>query len=353
MTSGRNWTSRGGRHPRQGALLIAVLGTLGAVGGAHAEPNTESPPGAAAGPRVVEAQTRFRRSVELYAEGELPSALAELTRAYQLAPNYRLLFNMGRISHQLRDYAAAVDYFTRYLDEGADEVPAPRRGEVESDLGDLKLRVGNLRIQVADPNFDVVIDDVERGTTPLPGPILLNVGRHRVELISPSGERQVRMVELAGGQTVPVQFKVRPLAPRLRLAPKASSATRGASPNAVVFSDKPAIRSAAADDGQPSPRRWSPWVAWTLTVLCGGAAAVSGSMALSSAADLENIIDAYPVSQRELDAYAARRREFALATDGFLLGTAVLSAISLYLTFSGETNTARTGAKQVASANAF
>ncbi|MBC8132628.1 MAG: hypothetical protein H7X95_06575 [Deltaproteobacteria bacterium] len=296
--------------------------------------------------RIEEAQSRFKRGVELHAEGDFSGALVELTRTYELAPNFRILFNLGQISYQRRDYAGAVEHFSRYLNEGGDQIPPSRRLEIEGDLIKLRQRVGYVGIQVADSGFDVIIDDADKGPTPLPTPVLLNVGRHRIELVAASGERQVRIVDLPGGQTLWLKFK--PPVPQLneRSATAAFAARKPASTSALrddpPTPPTPPVRSRRSTEKQDDPagqRRWAPWLAWALTAACAGGAAVTGSMAMSHSFELQRKIDSYPVSQRELDSIRQREHEFALATDGLMLGTAVLSAIALYLTFSGPPRT--------------
>jgi tetratricopeptide (TPR) repeat protein len=53
----------------------------------------------------------FRR--HLYQE-----ALVEFQRAYQLSPNYRVLYNIARTAGLLKNHALALESFQRYLEEG-------------------------------------------------------------------------------------------------------------------------------------------------------------------------------------------------------------------------------------------
>src|SRR5262245_54376929 len=80
-------------------------------------PASASPsPGAGPSPEVVtEAKQRFDRGLELYAEGEYPLALIEFTRAYELVPNYRVLYNIGQVCIQLGQYANARRALEEYL----------------------------------------------------------------------------------------------------------------------------------------------------------------------------------------------------------------------------------------------
>src|SRR5262245_643202 len=80
---------------------------------------------------VKQARDRFLRGVELYKEGSYDAALAEFTRAYELVPNYRVLFNIAQVQVERHDYAAALRFFADYLRQGAADVTSERREQVE------------------------------------------------------------------------------------------------------------------------------------------------------------------------------------------------------------------------------
>ena len=65
--------------------------------------------------------------------------------------------------------------------------------------------------------------------------------------------------------------------------------------------------------------------------MAGGAAA-TGTIALSAKRDLDTQLSRFPTDDVEVDYDKRRTRGFALATDGLLIGTAVMAAVSLYLT---------------------
>ena len=78
----------------------------------------------------AEAATRFKTGLDLFKDGDAQAALIEFRRAYQLAPNYQVLYNIGQVSFQLQDYPGALAALQKYLLEGGRNIPnaAPRRG---------------------------------------------------------------------------------------------------------------------------------------------------------------------------------------------------------------------------------
>ena len=95
---------------------------------------------------VEEARKHYARGVELYDQGADASALAELERAYQLAPNWKVLYELGVVELAVHDFAAALKYFEQYLDEGKDAVKGARKKEVVDDVARLRQQVATIEL---------------------------------------------------------------------------------------------------------------------------------------------------------------------------------------------------------------
>lgn len=149
---------------------------------------------------------RFRRGVELYAAGDYRAALIEFQRAYEIAPNYRVLFNLGQASFQLHDYAEAKRSFERYLEEGGGEISEDRRTEVELELSTLAQYISTLDVVVNVDGAEISVDGQIVGTSPLGDPAALSAGRREV-IVSLEGYGPVtRVVDLAGGEQATVEI---------------------------------------------------------------------------------------------------------------------------------------------------
>src|SRR5690606_16554980 len=70
-------------------------GNKGAAGEKAEKPSQEN---------MREARTRYDRGTKLYHDGAYEQALIEFERAYELAPAYRILYNIGQAAMLLRDY---------------------------------------------------------------------------------------------------------------------------------------------------------------------------------------------------------------------------------------------------------
>jgi tetratricopeptide (TPR) repeat protein len=70
---------------------------------------------------TTNAEQHSKRGVELYAEGKLPEAVAEMLKAYELAPAPGLLYNIARIYQKMGQRDLAITYLKRFVTQpGAD-----------------------------------------------------------------------------------------------------------------------------------------------------------------------------------------------------------------------------------------
>lgn len=153
-----------------------------------------------------QASTRFHRGVELFQDEAYRAALIEFERAYEISPDYRLLYNIGGTKLQLQDFLGASQAYERYLREGGQAIPRDRREEVEPLLRSLQGRVGRITVAVNRDGADVFVDDIKVGQTPITGTVSVNVGRHRVAVRAPDGSSDSQIVDVAGDEIAEVSI---------------------------------------------------------------------------------------------------------------------------------------------------
>lgn len=172
---------------------VAFLASLAAAAPAAAQP-AASPPAVAspdgagetgAGTPGDDAQAEASRSFEigmrLMEEQNWAGALAAFQRAYDLAPHYAVLFNIGFCQKQLQRYPEALEAFQRYLADGGDRIRPEKRAEAEQAIADLQIFLSRVRIVVSVDGAEVLVDGAPRGTSPLAEPLVLGAGHHVVE----------------------------------------------------------------------------------------------------------------------------------------------------------------------------
>jgi hypothetical protein len=284
------------------------------------------------GPRDVrEAEAHFRRGVALYKDEDLGGALVEFKRAYELAPNYHVLYDLGQTYFQLQRYAEALDTFRRFLTLGAAQIPADKRAAVERDVQALEERVGLVDVTVNPEGALVTIDDEPVGTSPLAKPVTVSVGHRKITVSRPGFPSQERFVDVAAGDRTSVAFELTapsssptpsPTFEPSGAAPVASADAASASPRVVVMSSPPASE----------PNRAGQWIAWGITSALGASAAVTGVLALAAKGDLSAELDTFPGNPDAIDEARSRTKAFGIATDALLGATVIAGGVALVMT---------------------
>jgi hypothetical protein len=297
------------------AVVLAPLDPARAQSG-HSRPQTQK-----AHPRTQEeiaAEGRFNRGIQLYRDGDYAPALVEFRRAYELSQNYRVLYNIGQVSYQLKDYAGALRAFEGYLSGGEKQIPADRRAEVTKEVERLRLRVGTLKIKIDQPDVEILIDDVSVGKTPLAAPVLVSAG-HR-KLVASKGRNAVtKIIEVGGGEAieVPIELNVEQQA-------QPSEVPTG---REQVQSPKPRTYVATKSSNL--------WIFGAATGALAGGAALTGTFALLASSSLDDERGTLGSTKESRESTASRAKTLAIVTDVLWGATAVMAGVSLYITLKG------------------
>jgi tetratricopeptide (TPR) repeat protein len=222
---------------------------------------------ARAQPAEEKARIQFERGIELYEAGRFEQASIAFTRAYELKPSFKIMFNIGQAEAELEHYARALDAYTRYLAEGGQDVDPERLDQVKSEVKRLNALVGMIFLECPIDGALATVDGEEWGTTPIAGPHLVDVGKHEVLVKKGQQELLRRVVRIAGGQRVELKVEA------------------GGEP--VIGDDTGGAPepTPAADDG---PERVWTWVMLGVGGAAGIAGGVIGGVSMSREADLKS-----------------------------------------------------------------
>ena len=155
------------------------------------------------------AAAHFDRGIEFFNEHRYDAALAELARAYALAPAHQTLYNLARVHAALGHPVEAAHAYARYLEEAEDAITPARRREAELALALQRRRIGRLLVRTDVPGATLAIDGVDVATAPTSEPIELGAGSHIVELRAPGHESARRSVAIAGEDTTQIEITLR------------------------------------------------------------------------------------------------------------------------------------------------
>ncbi len=318
------------RSRAAGSALVLRLGAALAV--AAAAPSAQAEPPNVAD--VEEARKHYARGVALYEQGADAASLAELERAYELAPNWKVLYELGVVELALHDFASALKHFERYLAEGQDGVKPARKQEVQDHVARLRQQVGTIDF-VTVAGAEIVLDDVVIGTTPFAKPLIVNPGHHKLVASKDGLSGESRLVSIAGGDHSIVELSIP--TPSLPVPPPAAATEP---PPAPVT--PPASSIALVPEGEappqatapvPPPRHLAtPWIGWIATGALASGAIATGVAALAANEDLTHAKADGPSSAGTLSSLSSRAHAFALASDIMTGATVVAGGVTLYFT---------------------
>ncbi len=265
---------------------------------------------AAASAQPAEAGAAFERGVGFFRDGDYTAAMVEFKKAYELDPNWRVLYNLGQTSKELREYSAALTSFERYLAEGGDQIDADRKKKVEGWISELKGKVATLNLKIAVEGADVTIDDIAVGKTPLDKPLVVNAGRRKVSVTKSGYAPLNRFVDVAGTEQKSLELELVPLT------------QQGGGGGDGGGGGKPSPLGPAEQPEGASP--W-PWAAFGIAAAAGTATAVLGGLALSKKSDFEDQLTTYPNDATAIDEARDETRTLAIAAD--VMGGVTIAAV--------------------------
>jgi hypothetical protein len=242
--------------------------------------------------------------------------MVQFKRAYEIAPNYQVLFNIGQTARELKSYSEALRALEKYLAEGGAEIDAERRKNVEGWVTDLKEKVALVTIKTNVDGVEIAVDDVVVGKTPLAEPIVMDAGRRKVGALKEGYAPITRFVEVAGAEKKEIDLAL------VSLSGGGGGGGGGGG---------------AAGPKEIEHTPW-PWVGLGVTGALGVATGVMGGLALSKKADFEDALVAFPTTAQSIEDARSDAKTFALTADvlGGLTGAAAALTIVAFIVDYGR-----------------
>lgn len=265
-----------------------------------------------------DAAKHFQRGVALYGEADYRAALVEFKRAYAIAPNTAVLYNIGETQYQLQDYAGALTTFDRYLAESGQG--DGHRGEVENDVEILRARVGHVSVVTIPPGADVTVDDQGAGHTPLDKPLLVSIGHRKIAASIPGRPGVSRYVDVATDDNLTVTLQL-PDAP-------------GAGPTVTARRDTDGEN---GDHATPSEGGHAlQTIGWIMTGALATGAIATGIVAAHESSVLQSDRNTYPQSAATLEHDAHLTTTYSIIADSLTAGAVVVGGITLLSLLGGS-----------------
>ncbi len=154
-----------------------------------------------------EAAAFFKAGVAHYNAERYPKAIDSFTEAHDLAPSWKILYDIGQAQVAQKNYPPAVSAYQAALLDGRDTMPTAWRDVVTEKLDRLRNKVGFIQVRRgAARNIEVVIDEHTRGYTRLRAPIPVTADEpHTVLLIHDDKLLVERDLTVDGGEIFVMQ----------------------------------------------------------------------------------------------------------------------------------------------------
>lgn len=149
-------------------------GVAGVAQGAHARPLAQSLP--------ADAKRDYDAGKLLFDDGDFATALLKYQAAYEATHDARLLWDVAICEKSLRHYAAARAILDRYLAEGGALLAAGDRRDAQDLSRAIAPFTSPQTLRVSQDGAEIWIDDRQVGVSPLPGPVVLDLGTRRVRV---------------------------------------------------------------------------------------------------------------------------------------------------------------------------
>lgn len=315
--------------------MLAVLATLAPP--AHAAGETDA--GAPASD-LDAARDHYKRGVQLYDQGSYAPALSELQRADELAPTYRLAYNIALVQMRLGDLAGALVSLRRYVEGGGAEVPAARRAEVEGYLTDLSRRIAFADVTTNVADAAIAVDDHPAGKTPLAGPIELNPGPHRVTASKAGLATQTKEIDVVAGDHAAVFLAlVEAPATNAHPAPPEPSPPPVAPPPSPPVKPPPASPPPLAEPPSPPPVEPAPprlWIGWTATAVFAAGAVGTGIAALAESHIVSQDVEDHATPGATIQSAHQTTVTLALVSDVLTCSAIVAAVTTGYLSLASK-----------------
>lgn len=286
---------------------LLSLSALLASGEARAQAKKDAP---AEADKSAAASKHFKSGVAFYKDRDFSAALVEFKLAYELLPNYNVLYNLGQTARELKDWAAALSAFERYLRDGGSKVPAPRAKEVQAAVEELRQKVGKIKITTNVEGAEILVDDVAVGKAPLPDSVLVNAGRRKLSATSSGYTPAQRMVDVAAAAETDASLEL----------VKIGASTPPPPP----------------PPEEPPPNPSTPIGAWIALAGTGAGAIVTGVMgglAISARGTLKDELGKFPGNKQAISDAQSKTKALALGAD-VTLGITAAGAVTTAVLFA-------------------
>jgi hypothetical protein len=247
--------------------LAAILSVAGAglllPAGALAQPAARKPsaPAAQAKPAQAKPAAQPQKSLSetltgmakaeyeagkiLYQAKDFGNAIIKFEKTYELSKDPRLLWNIAICQKELRRYTKMLATINKLLTEGGPMLSEQDKQDAAEIVKTVEAFVSPLKLTVNEPGASVTIDGENVGTTPLPGPVVVDVGTRTIRVAKKGFKERTESLLVAGGGEIALAIRLEKEIHRGRLLVEAG-------PEDMIYLDGKAVGRGRFEGSLPS-----------------------------------------------------------------------------------------------------
>lgn len=184
-------------------LAAALLGAASSGVWSSASLGQTRPSATAAADPAAAARARFNEGVALAKKQQWQEAHVAFAEAWKLKKHPQIALNLGRAEMRIGKNRDAFAHLSYVVDEA--ETAEADRALARGWLAELDKKVGRLAITVDTTGAEVLVNGVSQGKSPLEGNVIVDPGKHEIE-VRRGSEVERRIVEVTAGATAEVKL---------------------------------------------------------------------------------------------------------------------------------------------------
>jgi hypothetical protein len=181
------------------ASVLALASPVAAAHPAKSGPAKSDAPKPLSQTLTGSAKADFDAAKLLANDGDFAGALIKFQSAYEASKDPRILWNVAFCQKNLRHYSKVTLTLKRYIEEGKALLSPGDKKEAEDLIAMIEPFTTRATFHVNEAGAEIFVDDELVGTSPLAGPVVLDIGERRVRVTKSGFTSFEKSVLVAGG----------------------------------------------------------------------------------------------------------------------------------------------------------
>ncbi len=157
-----------------------------------------------------EAKAAYDAAKLLLGDGDFAGAAIKFRAAYDQSGDARLLWNIAACEKSQRHYARTMALVREYLDTGKDLLTDTDRREARALLDAIASFTVRLTVVVTEPGAEIDVDDERVGTSPLEGPVTVDIGQRKITVKKAGFREATQQVPVGGSTAARIEVTLQP-----------------------------------------------------------------------------------------------------------------------------------------------